>query len=119
MSVTTPPDRYAPSAQGLSTHVPGSRKAGAPAPTPAPGFDPLQTIIKIISDKTGYPEDMVDPDMNIESDLGIDSIKRIEVVSELNNQLPGQLTADDVPAIAMLHTIREIGDYLKKKQILA
>ena len=78
-------------------------------------FDPVEMIINIISDKTGYPEDMVDADMNIESDLGIDSIKRIEVFAELSNRLPNKLEADDVEAIAMLHTISEIGDYIKKK----
>ena len=80
------------------------------------GFDPVRAIIRIISEKTGYPEEMVDAEMNLESDLGIDSIKRIEVFSELNNQVPGGLDKDDVEAIAILHTIKEIGHYLKKKE---
>jgi len=95
--------------------------ATPPEPTviePAPqaeDFDPVQMVIEIISEKTGYPDDMVDADMNIESDLGIDSIKRIEVFAELSNRLPSKLEVDDVEALSMLHTISEIGDYLKKK----
>jgi len=77
-------------------------------------FDPVAMMISIISDKTGYPEDMVDADMNIESDLGIDSIKRIEIFAELSNRLPNKLEVDDVEALAMLHTISEMGDYIKK-----
>jgi acyl carrier protein len=79
-------------------------------------FDPVQVIISIICEKTGYPEEMVDADMNIESDLGIDSIKRIEIFSEFNNQIPGGISNEDVEAVAMLHTISEIGDYFKKKR---
>ena len=81
----------------------------------AEDLDPVAMIISIISEKTGYPEDMVDADMNIETDLGIDSIKRIEVFAELSNRLPNKLEVDDVEAISMLHTISEIGDYVKKK----
>jgi hypothetical protein len=36
-------------------------------------------LLAIIEEKTGYPRDMVGLDQSLESDLGIDSIKRIEV----------------------------------------
>lgn len=89
-----------------------------PVPSNAPlasDFDPVQIMIKVISEKSGYPEELIDADMNIESDLGIDSIKRIEIFAEVNNQIPGELNQDDIEAISMLHTIQEIGEYLKKK----
>ncbi|MDR3120384.1 MAG: acyltransferase domain-containing protein, partial [Clostridiales bacterium] len=78
-------------------------------------FDLTEAIIKIVAEKTGYPEELVDADMNIESDLGIDSIKRIEIFSELNTQFQGSLEKEDAESIAMLHTIAEISEYLKKK----
>jgi hypothetical protein len=34
-----------------------------------------------VSDRTGYPQDMLDPDANIEADLGVDSIKRLEILT--------------------------------------
>jgi hypothetical protein len=37
--------------------------------------------VQIVSDRTGYPGDMLDVDANIEADLGIDSIKRVEVLT--------------------------------------
>ena len=40
-------------------------------------------LIKIIGDKTGYPEDMIGVDMDLEADLGIDSIKRIEIIGAM------------------------------------
>lgn len=44
------------------------------------------TILKLISDKTGYPVEMLDLDMDLEADLSIDSIKRVEIVSTLKSQ---------------------------------
>ena len=34
----------------------------------------------LISERTGYPSEMLGLDLNLESDLGIDSIKRVEVL---------------------------------------
>lgn len=36
-------------------------------------------LIAIVSDRTGYPQDMIDVNMDLEADLGIDSIKRLEI----------------------------------------
>lgn len=47
-----------------------------------------EMILAIIEDKTGYPKDMVGLDQNLEADLGIDSIKRIEVVGAMLQALP-------------------------------
>ena len=43
----------------------------------------------VVSDKTGYPVEMLEPDMGMDSDLGIDSIKRVEILSALQERLPG------------------------------
>jgi malonyl CoA-acyl carrier protein transacylase len=43
-------------------------------------------LIRAVSERTGYPEDMLDPKADMEADLGIDSIKRIEVFSELKDR---------------------------------
>jgi len=45
-------------------------------------------LLKIVEEKTGYPRDMVGLDQSLESDLGIDSIKRIEVVGAMLQALP-------------------------------
>ncbi|RTL87031.1 MAG: SDR family NAD(P)-dependent oxidoreductase [Hyphomicrobiales bacterium] len=43
-------------------------------------------LLRAVSVRTGYPEDMLDPAADMEADLGIDSIKRIEVFSELKDR---------------------------------
>ena len=45
-------------------------------------------LLGIIEEKTGYPRDMVGLDQGLEADLGIDSIKRIEVVGAMLQALP-------------------------------
>jgi acyl transferase domain-containing protein/NAD(P)H-dependent flavin oxidoreductase YrpB (nitropropane dioxygenase family)/NAD(P)-dependent dehydrogenase (short-subunit alcohol dehydrogenase family)/acyl carrier protein len=44
-------------------------------------------LLKIVSDKTGYPSDMLDLDSDMEADLSIDSIKRMEIIAALKTQL--------------------------------
>jgi acyl transferase domain-containing protein/NAD(P)-dependent dehydrogenase (short-subunit alcohol dehydrogenase family) len=72
----------------------------------------VQTVmIEIVSDLTGYPPDMLGLDMDIEADLGIDSIKRVEILSTLEDRLPGlpQVTPD---IMGGLKTLGQICDYL-------
>jgi hypothetical protein len=47
-------------------------------------------LLGIVEEKTGYPRDMIGLQQNLESDLGIDSIKRIEVVGAMLQALPEQ-----------------------------
>lgn len=48
----------------------------------------LDILLGIVEEKTGYPRDMIGLDQNLEADLGIDSIKRIEIVGALLQTLP-------------------------------
>ncbi|MDR3087837.1 MAG: SDR family NAD(P)-dependent oxidoreductase, partial [Azoarcus sp.] len=44
-------------------------------------------VLQIVSEKTGYPIDMLGLDMNLEADLSIDSIKKIEIVGSLRERI--------------------------------
>jgi acyl transferase domain-containing protein len=69
----------------------------APAPAdPVPGAqagpDPealRAALIAIVAEKTGYPPDLIDPGMDLEADLGIDSIKRVQVIGSVQEQFAG------------------------------
>lgn len=58
-----------------------------------PVKDVKSLLLQIVSDKTGYPAEMLGMDMDLEADLSIDSIKRVEIISTLRSQL-GALTID-------------------------
>lgn len=48
----------------------------------------MNILVKIISDNTGYPDDMITIDLDLEADLGVDSIKRMELFSRFISFLP-------------------------------
>ena len=70
-------------------------------------------VFKIIVDKTGYPREILNLDMNLESDLGIDSIKRVEILSALRDEFPG-LPDANMEEVAAIQTLREVVSYMKK-----
>ncbi|MDW4911697.1 phosphopantetheine-binding protein, partial [Streptomyces sp. ADMS] len=37
-------------------------------------------LLAVVAAKTGYPAEMLDLGMDVEADLGIDSIKRVEIM---------------------------------------
>ncbi len=45
-------------------------------------------LLDIVSERTGYPQDMLDPALDLEGDLGIDSIKRVEILNSFRKLLP-------------------------------
>ncbi|MER5542567.1 SDR family NAD(P)-dependent oxidoreductase [Streptomyces sp. NPDC002589] len=52
-----------------------------------PVDDVERVVLEIISERTGYPVDMIEPDLDLEADLSIDSIKRAEIAGELAKRL--------------------------------
>jgi acyl transferase domain-containing protein/short-subunit dehydrogenase len=68
-------------------------------------------LLEIIAEKTGYPMEMLNLDMSLDADLGIDSIKRVEILSALQEKYPEAptVTPED---LGKLHTLQQIVDYL-------
>ncbi|MFE9610908.1 SDR family NAD(P)-dependent oxidoreductase [Streptomyces sp. NPDC006012] len=56
--------------------------------------DVSAVVLSVISERTGYPEELIEPDLDLEADLSIDSIKRAEVVGEVASRL-GLSTSDE------------------------
>ncbi|WP_186320326.1 phosphopantetheine-binding protein [Paenibacillus sp. Y412MC10] len=78
-----------------------------------PQIDFQQLLYQIVADKTGYPLEMLELDMDLESGLGIDSIKRVEILSALQEQLPSSINLNPTEMTA-LRTLGEIVDYMRK-----
>ena len=45
-----------------------------------------QMVFEVVSEKTGYPVSMLSLDTDLEADLSIDSIKKMEIISELGHR---------------------------------
>jgi len=80
-------------------------------PTPENGQDPGMVFMSIISEKTGYPAEMLELGMDMEADLGIDSIKRVEIMWSLQEHLP-HLPQGSGSEMSELRTLKEIVDHL-------
>ena len=57
---------------------------GSQPPTAGPGAGAassnpvVQKVLEIVAEKTGYPEDMLEMDLDLEADLGVDTVKQAE-----------------------------------------
>ncbi len=116
-------DYLAESMGGSAT--PGATASAAPvASTPAPAASPANTgasngaladvqaaMFESVAEKTGYPLDMLEPAMDLEADLGIDSIKRVEILSSVQEKVPS-LPELDNDRLSALRTLAEVVDYL-------
>ena len=69
------------------------------------------SLLDTVSQLTGYPVEMLELDMDIEADLGIDSIKRVEILSALEEKMP-DLPAVSPDVMGTLKTLGQIIEYL-------
>jgi acyl transferase domain-containing protein/phosphopantetheinyl transferase len=72
----------------------------------------LDVLLKLMSDKTGYPVEMLSPSLNLEADLGIDSIKRVEILGAFH-RATGLIGPGKMERVSALKTIQQIADFLK------
>ena len=85
--------------------------------TPAPvvpdapdsgSIDFTEMLLDVVAEKTGYPKEILTVDMDLELDLGIDSIKRVEIFSAINDENPGMPEVDP----AVMAEIKTLGDVI-------
>merc|ERR1719182_1076572 len=65
-------------------------------------------VVRVLADKTGYEVDMIEMDMALETELGVDSIKRVEILSDVQRELG--VEAQDVAALSRTQTVGEVVD---------
>ena len=90
------PDLSRPAASAVATAAPDAPfaapalHAGAravPAPVATPAADPvLARVLAIVTEKTGYPAEMLDPELDLEADLGVDTVKQAELFSAVREE---------------------------------
>ncbi|MEQ9437503.1 MAG: beta-ketoacyl synthase N-terminal-like domain-containing protein [Cyclobacteriaceae bacterium] len=92
-----------------------------PAPMEQPPSEPTLTLeasevsealLAVIADKTGYPSEMLSPEMELVSDLGIDSIKQVEIMGAMREQYPALHGVEPEQLIA-LKTIGDVTELIQ------
>src|SRR5262249_23929971 len=74
-------------------------------------------FMEIVSERTGYPQEMLDLNLDMEADLGIDSIKRVEILSTFRKLLPEakqQQIEGHVEKLAGTKTLQGIIDWIRE-----
>ncbi|MCB0160693.1 MAG: beta-ketoacyl synthase, partial [Caldilineaceae bacterium] len=80
--------------------------------TPPPPTDAITPrVLGVVAEKTGYPQDMLDPELDMEADLGIDTVKQAETFAAIREafDIPAQegLSLRDYP------TLGHVVDFVK------
>jgi len=70
-------------------------------------------LLEVVADKTDYPMEMLNLNMNLDSDLGIDFIKRVEILSTLQERLPDTLTVKP-EELGALQTLQQIVEHMQR-----
>ena len=106
----------------------GSDDAGYDAPKPSvsvraeqPGkaagnaaaTDVLKQITDLIANQTGYTQDMLEPNLDLEADLGIDTVKQVETFGKITKSF-GLTVPEDI-SLSELNTIRKIAEYISSR----
>jgi acyl transferase domain-containing protein/NAD(P)-dependent dehydrogenase (short-subunit alcohol dehydrogenase family) len=72
----------------------------------------LEELVTIVSEYTGYPSDMLGLDLDIESELGIDSLRRMDIaeacLAHFVKQIDPQLSTDIQDALIHARSLREM-----------
>ena len=95
-----------------------SRQNAAPEPsTSSPhtskvtASDLRNVLLDAICEVTGYPAEVISPDLDLEADLGIDSVKQMQALGTVAEQIGVQPESLD---LSQAHTLRQIVDCIKQ-----
>jgi acyl transferase domain-containing protein/NAD(P)-dependent dehydrogenase (short-subunit alcohol dehydrogenase family) len=95
--------------EGKRAKAEGGRESGEPHPSRLATlhFQLANEVLAVVAEKTGYPVEMLKPEMSLDHDLGIDSIKRVEILSALQERRP-DLPAVKPEQLGTLHRLQDV-----------
>jgi NAD(P)-dependent dehydrogenase (short-subunit alcohol dehydrogenase family)/acyl carrier protein len=99
----------------LSAVLPSHAPAAIPAASETRSSGALlETVITIVAEVTRYPREILKPQARLEEDLGIDSVKRAEIVAVLGArlELPATSSAPATPVRTIEDLVRAVESYL-------
>jgi acyl carrier protein len=65
--------------------VPVATEPGAIAGAGLDREEVRQAVLDLVAEKTGYPQDMLDPELDMEADLGVDTVKQAEIFAVIRD----------------------------------
>ena len=107
------PAAAAPSSRPAPQPTPQPTPEPASKPEPSASVDIAALLLDVVAEKTGYPKEMLEPEMELEADLGVDSIKQVEIMAQMEERVPG-LPEVEANQMAELRSLNAIADYLQE-----
>ena len=46
----------------------------------------MVAVTRVVAEMTGYPPELLDPDLDLEADLGVDTVKQAEVFAAVREE---------------------------------
>jgi NAD(P)-dependent dehydrogenase (short-subunit alcohol dehydrogenase family)/acyl carrier protein len=84
------------------------------AATAAPAGDPVErAVLGLVAEKTGYPEDMLDLDLDLEADLGVDTVKQAELFATVRERYG--IPRDDHLQLRDFPTLRHVIGFVRDR----
>ncbi len=83
--------------------------------TPAESHDEItNTILGIVAEKTGYPQDMLDLDLDLEADLGIDTVKQAEMFAAVRSAY--RIPRDETLKLRDFPTLAHVIEFARRER---
>ena len=86
----------------------------APAPVAAGSDEIRSTVLQVVVQHTGYPEDFIEFDQDLEGELGIDTVKQAEIMGDIRAKF--SLPIDEDFILADYPTLDHMMGYIVKMQ---
>ncbi len=88
--------------------------AVAAAPAPAPAVDEvLAAVTSVVAEMTGYPSELLEPDLDLEADLGVDTVKQAEVFAAVRGRY--DVERDDNLQLRDFPTLRHVAAWVRDR----
>ena len=73
-----------------------------------------ERVLAVVSEKTGYPVDMLDLDLDLEADLGVDTVKQAEVFAAVREAYG--IPRDDNMRLRDFPTLAHVMQFVRDKR---
>ena len=84
-----------------------------PQPLRPTGDPVLAQVTSVVAEMTGYPADLLEPDLDLEADLGVDTVKQAEVFAAVREHY--DVERDDNLQLRDFPTLRHVADWVRNK----
>ena len=80
---------------------------------PAEADELTTSLVRFVCEQTGYPEELVELDADLEADLGIDSIKKAQLLGEMRERYGFAVAGVKQLSLADFPTLRSIREFIE------